>query len=318
MRMQTYVVDKHIVATSGVGMGHGHGHGAASAAGRHRRPLMIAFALTAVFMVVEIGTGVLTGSLALLSDGAHMATDVLGLGMSLAAITLAARPATSQRSFGFYRLEVLAALANGVLLFGVAVYVLVEAALRLADPPAVASVPLLVVAVAGLVVNMISYRLLTAGAGDSLNLRAARLEVLGDLLGSVGVIVAAVIIATTGWGYADPIIGAAIGVFILPRTWVLSRQAVHILMQAAPAGVDVVEVAQRMSGLSGVVEVHDLHVWTLTSGMDTASGHVRIADGADYHEVLDRVLTLLADDYGVVHTTIQCEPAHHTDRPSAI
>ncbi len=299
-------------------MGHGHGHGAGSAAGQHRRPLTIAFALTAVFMVVEIVTGVLTGSLALLSDGAHMATDVLGLGMSLAAITLAARPATSQRSFGFYRLEVLAALANGVLLFGVAVYVLVEAALRLADPPAVASVPLLVVAVLGLVVNMISYRLLTAGAGESLNLRGARLEVLGDMLGSVGVIVAAVIIATTGWGYADPIIGAAIGVFILPRTWVLSRQAVHILMQAAPTGVDVEQVARRINQLTGVDEVHDLHVWTLTSGMDTASGHVRIADGADYHEVLDRVLALLADDYGVVHTTIQCEPAHHTDRPSAI
>lgn len=299
-------------------MGHGHGHGSGSAAGRHRRPLMIAFVLTAVFMVVEIGTGVLTGSLALLSDGAHMATDVLGLGMSLAAITLAARPATSQRSFGFYRLEVLAALANGVLLFGVAVYVLVEAALRLADPPAVASTPLLVVAVAGLVVNMICYRLLTAGAGESLNLRGARLEVLGDMLGSVGVIVAAVIIATTGWGYADPLIGAAIGVFILPRTWVLSRQAVHILMQAAPAGVDVEQVAQRINGLAGVAEVHDLHVWTLTSGMDTASGHVRVADGADYHEVLDRVLSLLADDYGVVHTTIQCEPSHHTDRPSAI
>lgn len=296
----------------------GHGHGSGSAAGRHRRPLMIAFVLTAVFMVVEIGTGVLTGSLALLSDGAHMATDVLGLGMSLAAITLAARPATSQRSFGFYRLEVLAALANGVLLFGVAVYVLVEAALRLADPPAVASTPLLVVAVAGLVVNMICYRLLTAGAGESLNLRGARLEVLGDMLGSVGVIVAAVIIATTGWGYADPLIGAAIGVFILPRTWVLSRQAVQILMQAAPAGVDVEQVAQRINGLAGVAEVHDLHVWTLTSGMDTASGHVRVADGADYHEVLDRVLSLLADDYGVVHTTIQCEPSHHTDRPSAI
>ncbi|MEO6879720.1 MAG: cation diffusion facilitator family transporter [Mycobacteriaceae bacterium] len=299
-------------------MGHGHGHGAASAGGQHRRPLAIAFVLTAVFMVVEIATGLLTGSLALLSDGAHMATDVLGLGMSLAAITLAARPATSQRSFGFYRLEVLAALANGVLLFGVAVYVLVEAARRLADPPVVASVPLLVVAVVGLVVNVISFRLLTAGAGESLNIRGARLEVLGDMLGSVGVIVAAVVIATTGWGYADPIIGAAIGVFILPRTWVLSRQAVHILMQAAPAGVDVEQVAQRIGGLAGVVEVHDLHVWTLTSGMDTASGHVRVADGFDYHEVLDRVLALLADDYGVVHTTIQCEPAHHTDRPSAI
>ncbi len=301
-----------------VGVGHGHGHGVGSAGARHRGPLAIAFGLTAVFALVELVTGLVTGSLALLADAAHMATDVVGLGMALAAITLAARPATTQRSFGFYRLEVLAALANGVLLLGVAVYVFFEAALRLVHPQEVASGPLLVVATVGLVVNVISYRLLTAGAAESINVRGARLEVLGDMLGSVGVIVAAVVIALTGWPYADPVIGAAIGVFILPRTYSLSRQAVRILMQSAPEGFDVALVQDRIAALEGVDEVHDLHVWTLTSGMDTASGHVRVTDGADYHDVLDRVATLLAEDYGVTHSTIQCEPAHHTDRPTPI
>lgn len=301
--------------------GHGHGHGiggAASAAGRHRRPMAIAFGLTAVFMVVEIAAGLVFDSLALLSDGAHMATDVLGLGMALAAITLAARPASSQRSFGSYRLEVLAALANAVLLFGVAGYVLVEAVRRFASPPEVPGLPLLVVAVLGLVVNVISFRLLTAGAQESLNVRGAYLEVLADMLGSVAVIIAAGIIFLTGWRYADPIIGAAIGLFILPRTWKLGGQAVRILMQAAPAGMDVDAVQARIAELAGVQEVHDLHVWTLTSGLDTASGHVTVDDGADYHDVLDRVATLLAEEYAIEHATIQCEPAHHVERPTPI
>lgn len=301
--------------------GHGHGHGiggAASAAGRHRRPMAIAFGLTAVFMVVEIAAGLVFDSLALLSDGAHMATDVLGLGMALAAITLAARPASSQRSFGSYRLEVLAALANAVLLFGVAGYVLVEAVRRFASPPEVPGLPLLVVAVLGLVVNVISFRLLTAGAKESLNVRGAYLEVLADMLGSVAVIIAAGIIFLTGWRYADPIIGAAIGLFILPRTWKLGGQAVRILMQAAPAGMDVDAVQARIAELAGVQEVHDLHVWTLTSGLDTASGHVTVDDGADYHDVLDRVATLLAEEYAIEHATIQCEPAHHVERPTPI
>ncbi len=299
--------------------GHGHGHGSAvTAAGRHRRPLFVAFGLTAAFMIVEIAAGVITGSLALLSDGAHMATDVVGLGMSLAAITLAARPAANQRTYGFYRLEVLAALANGILLFGVAGYVLFEAYRRLSDPPTVASGPLLVVAALGLIVNLISFRLLVSGAKESLNIRGAYLEVLGDLLGSVGVIVAGVIIYLTGWRYADPLIGAGIGLFILPRTWKLTGQALRILMQVAPPGLDVDAVQDRIAALAGVVEVHDLHIWTLTSGIETATGHVRIADGADYHTVLDDVETLLAEDYGVTHATIQCEPVHHEERPNPI
>ena len=302
-----------------VGTEHGHSHAnAATAAGRHRRPLLIAFALTASYMLVEFAVGFAVNSLALLSDAAHMGTDVLGLGMALAAITLAARPATSQRTYGFYRLEVLAALANGLLLFGVAGYVIFEAVQRFSDPPDVPGAPLLVVACIGLVINLISFRLLTAGAKESLNLKGAYLEVLGDMLGSVGVIAAAVIIYTTGWPYADPIIGVGIGLFILPRTWRLMGQALRILMEVAPPGMDVNQVREEVLALPGVEDVHDLHVWTITSGMETATGHVVIEDGADYHAVLDSVAALLAEKYHVTHATIQCEPAHHEEQPSPI
>jgi len=294
-------------------------HGvSASAAGRHKGPLLAAFGLTFTYMIAEVVGGLATGSLALLSDAAHMGTDVLGLGMALAAIQLASRPAPAHRTYGTYRLEVLAALANGVLLFGVAGYVLYEAWQRMAEPPEVLGVPMLVVAVIGLAVNLASFRLLTAGAKESLNVKGAFLEVLSDLLGSVGVIVAAVIVATTGWRYADPIIGAGIGLFILPRTWRLCAQAVRILIEAAPPGLDVEAVRARLLALPGVAGVHDLHVWTLTSGMDAASGHVVVADGADGHAVLDQVSTVLADEYHVAHSTIQCEPAGHVDRESPI
>jgi len=302
-------------------MGHDHGHsqaGAATPGARHRKPLLIAFGLTAAYMLVELVTGILTQSLALLSDAAHMGTDVLGLGMALAAITLAQRAATSQRTYGTYRLEVLAALANGLLLFAVAGYVLYEAWQRLTSPPEVPGLPLLVVASIGLVINLISFRLLTAGAKESLNLKGAYLEVFSDMLGSVGVIIAAIIIYTTGWRYADPLIGAGIGLFILPRTWNLTAQALRILMEVAPAGLDVEQVRARIQALPGVADVHDLHIWTVTSGLEAATGHVVLADGADLHEVLDRVTGLLATEYHVTHATIQCEPLDHQDHVTPI
>lgn len=300
-------------------MGAGHSHPVASTAGgRHRRALFVSFVLTAAFMAVELVVGLLTGSLALLSDAAHMGTDVLGLGMALAAITLAQRPATSQRTFGTYRLEVLAALANGLLLFGVAGYVLFEAVRRLSSPPEVPGLPLLVVATVGLLVNLLSFRLLMAGSKESLNVRAAYLEVLGDLLGSVGVLVAAVVISTTGWRYADPLIGAGIGLFILPRTWKLTGQALRILMQSAPPGMDVEQIRRSILALPGVAGVHELHVWTVTSGLDTATGHVVVEADEDYHAVLDRVVHLLVDEYDISHTTIQCEPGHHTQTATPI
>ena len=300
-------------------MGHDHGHASAATAGaKHRKPLIIAFGLTAAYMLVELVTGLVTGSLALLSDAAHMGTDVLGLGMALAAITLAQREAPAQRTYGTYRLEVLAALANGLLLFGVAGYVLYEAWQRFASPPDVPGLPMLAVAAVGLIVNLISFRLLAAGSKESLNLKGAYLEVFADMLGSVGVIVAAVIIFTTGWRYADPLIGAGIGLFILPRTWKLSAPAVRILMEVAPPGLDVDQVRARILTLPGVADVHDLHIWTVTSGIETATGHVVLADDAELHSVLDRVTALLAEEYHVTHATIQCEPGNHEEHANPI
>lgn len=295
-----------------------HGLGLASAGGRHKRPLQVAFALTLAYMVAEVGGGLITGSLALLSDAAHMGTDVLGLGMALAAVHLASRPTSWQRTWGTYRLEVLAALANGVLLFGVAGYILFEAWHRFSEPPEVAGIAVLAVAAVGLAVNVVSFRLLRAGSKDSLNVKGAYFEVLSDVFGSVGVIVAGAVVALTGWTYADPLIAAAIGVFILPRTWRLCAQAVRIIMEIAPPEVDVAEVERRLGALPGVRGVHDLHLWTLTSGIEAASCHVVIANGADAHGVLDSVGDLLRDEYNVVHSTIQCETADHKDAGSRV
>ena len=290
-----------------------HGLAAVSAGARHRGKLAVAFGLTLAYMVAEVVGGLATGSLALLSDAAHMGTDVLGLGMALAAVHVASRPARSQRTWGTYRLEVLAALANGVLLFAVAGYVLVEAVSRLTGPPEVKGIPVMVVAAVGLAVNVASFRLLRGGADESINVRGAYLEVLSDMLGSAGVIVAGAVVALTGWAYADPIIGALIALLILPRTWRLCAHAVRIIMEIAPPGVDVDDVRARLAALPGVADVHDLHLWTLTSGIEAASCHVVIAEGADPHGVLDRVGDLLRDECHVAHSTIQCESADHTD-----
>lgn len=300
-------------------MSGGHSHGprpgaaAGSAAGQHRRPLAIAFGLTATYMLAEVVGGLVTGSLALLSDAAHMATDVLGLGLALAAITLAQRPRTGQNTYGTYRLEVLAAVVNGLLLFGVGGYILYEAARRLSDPPDVPGISVAVIAAVGLVINIIAFRLLRAGSKQSLNVRGAYLEVLADMLGSIGVIAAGIVTATTGWPYADPIIAAAIGLFVLPRTYKLMRQAVRILMEAAPPGVDVAAAQRQLQDLPGVATVHDLHIWTVTDGIESASAHVVITQGADWHAVLDSTRNTLAKDYGVTHATIQVEPHDHQE-----
>ena len=300
-------------------MGEGHSHPtAASAGGRHRRPLVIAFFLTASYMVVEFVVGFSVNSLALISDAAHMGTDVLGLGMALAAITLASRPATKQRTFGLYRLEVLAALANGILLFAVAGYVLYEAIKRFSEPPDIPGIPLLITATIGLVINLISFRLLMAGSKESLNLKGAYLEVMGDLLGSIGVIAAAIILFTTGWAYADPIIGVGIGLFILPRTFKLTRQALRILLEVAPPEIDMNAVRADVLAVEGVEEIHDLHVWTISSGMESASGYIVLKEEAEYGLVLDGVLAVLREKYHIDHVTIQCEPREFDEAKNAI
>ncbi|MFG1870485.1 cation diffusion facilitator family transporter [Micromonospora arborensis] len=293
-----------------MGAGHDHHHGSvANAAHQHRGRLWAAFGLLATLMVVEAAAALHTGSLALLSDAGHMFTDVLGIGMALAAIT-ATRRATGdpQRTFGLYRLEVLAALANAVLLFAVAVYVLIESIRRFGDPHEVIAGPMLAVAVLGLLANVGAFALLRAGARESINLQGAYLEVLGDLLGSLGVIGAALLISVTDWWWADPLVAVAIGVFILPRTWRLARAAVRILVQAAPEHLQVTAVHDRLAAVPGVVEVHDLHVWTLTSGMEVASAHLTMAPGAEVGAVLSAARTALHDDFRIEHATLQIEP----------
>ncbi|TDC31102.1 cation diffusion facilitator family transporter [Micromonospora sp. KC213] len=292
-----------------MGAGHDHHGAVANAAQRHRGRLWAAFALLAVFMVVEGVAAVATGSLALLSDAGHMFTDVLGIGMALAAITATRRAERDpQRTFGLYRLEVLAALGNALLLSGVAVYVVIEAVRRFGDPPEVRTGPMLTVAVLGLLANVVAFTLLREGAQESINLRGAYLEVLGDLLGSLGVIGAALLIAVGGWWWADPAVAVAIGLFILPRTWRLGRAAVRILVQAAPEHLQVTAVHDRLTAVPGVAEVHDLHVWTLTSGMEVASAHLTMCPGAEVGAVLAAARSALHEDFHIDHATLQIEP----------
>jgi cobalt-zinc-cadmium efflux system protein len=293
--------------------GHGHSHGSISASGRHKGRLFAAFIVLAVFMVVEVLGGVFTSSLALISDAAHMLTDVVGIGMALAAIHLAARGSErSHRTFGWYRLEILAALANAVLLLGVAAYVLVEAIHRFRDPADVLGGPMLVIAVLGLAANLVAFALLRAGAKESLNVEGAYLEVLADTVGSVGVIVGAIVLSVTGWTWVDPVVGVAIGVWIVPRTIRLAGQALRILVQAAPPGTDIDALRADLAAVDGVVDVHDLHVWTLTSDMDVASAHLMVGVSTDAHGVLDRARDLLRERYGIGHATLQVEPEDHT------
>lgn len=291
----------------------GHSHGSAARSGsRYKKRLWWVFGLVVVFMVVEIVAGILTNSLALLSDAGHMATDALGLGMALAAIVAADRVGhDGPRTFGLYRLEILAALANAVLLFGVAGYVLYEAVRRFQDPPEVLSGPMLVVAVLGLAVNIVGWWLLREGAEESINVEGAYLEVIADLLGSVGVIAAAFVIRFTGWPYADPLFAAAIGLFILPRAWRLGARALRVLVQAAPKNLDLAELRERLAGIGGVSGIHDLHVWTLTSDMDVASVHLITPAQTDIHDIIDEATTLLRDDYQIAHATLQVEPETH-------
>ncbi|MSX35489.1 MAG: cation diffusion facilitator family transporter, partial [Actinobacteria bacterium] len=269
---------------------HGHSHGVSVRAGaRHTGRLWAVVAILAVFLVVEVVGALATNSLSLFSDAGHMLTDLVGIGMALAAIHVANRRVQqSHRTFGLYRLEILAALANAVLLFAVGLYVLWEAIDRLRHPESVHSGEMLVIAIAGAIANVVCFLLLRKGANESLNVRGAYLEVLADLLTSVGVIVAAIVIAVTQWEWVDPVIGAGIGLFIFPRTWKLGAQALRVLVEAAPPHLDVEEVRADLAAVDGVLSVHDLHVWTLTSEMDMATAHLVVADESEVHGVLDQ------------------------------
>ena len=292
-----------------MGAGHNHGAGDVTSASRHKGSLTWALAMTGGFLVVEVVGGLWTGSLALLADAAHMATDVGGLFMALVAVRFAERPATPRMTYGYVRTEVLSALVNAVVLLVVTVFVLREAWARLAAPPEILGGPMLVVAVAGLIVNLISMRMLHAGSKESLNLKGAYFEVMADMLGSVGVILAALVVMLTGWKIADPIIGAAIGLFIVPRTWILLKGALNILMEGTPAHVDAGLLRQRLVEIPGVAEVHDLHVWTLTSGLDAMSCHLVVDDLVRSRAILAAAGEAMQESFGITHTTIQIEDA---------
>lgn len=286
-------------------MAKGQAHTAPTAG--NERSLWIAFGLTFGFLVAEVVGGVLTRSLALISDAAHMFTDVAALAIALAAVRVARRPADDKRTFGYHRFEILAAAFNAVLLFGVAVYILYEAWQRFSQPPEVESIGMLVIASLGLVVNLVSMRLLAAGKDASLNVKGAYLEMWADMLGSIGVIAAAIIIRFTGWAWVDSVVAVGIGLWVLPRTWVLLKESLNVLLEGTPDGVDLAEVRRTIGGVAGVLEVHDLHIWAVSSGKTSLSVHVMVADEAAGREVVRTVRRQLVDRHAIAHSTIESD-----------
>jgi cobalt-zinc-cadmium efflux system protein len=284
-----------------------------SAAAASERRLTFVLGITAIYMLAEVATGFLSGSLALFADSGHMLGDLLGLGMALGAIRFARRPATAGKTYGFYRAEILAALINGVVLVAVAVSILFAAWQRLTGAePEVNAGPMLVVAAGGALVTLVGARLLHSDAESSLNVRAAFLELLGDLFGSVGTMVAAAIILLTQWTQADAVISALIGLLMLPRAVVLLRSVVDVLLEATPSHVNLSAIEAAMRAQPGVVSVHDLHVWSITSGFDAMSGHVR-TEGRGAEDVLHDIRSMLRDPFAIEHITLQVESADHAD-----
>src|SRR5215212_6176601 len=279
----------------------------------NRRALVVVLALTASFTVVEIIGGLLTGSLALLADAGHMLSDNLSLGVALFAAWLAGRPATPEKSFGYRRAEILAALANGVTLVAISVWVFVEAYERFLEPADVLGTPMLAVAALGLLVNVVGATILYRSGGESLNVQGAMRHVFADALGSVGAMIAAAIIILTGWRYADPLISVAIGFLILVSSWTLLRDSTNILLEATPRGLNAEEVGRKMAAADGIIEVHDLHIWTITSGFPALSAHVLVGEQEDCHARRRELEEILTREYGISHTTLQVDHAgdHH-------
>jgi cobalt-zinc-cadmium efflux system protein len=275
---------------------------------RNRRDLILTLALTATYCVVELVGGVVTNSLALLSDAGHMFADVAALGLSLFALRLAQMPPTASKTFGYHRVEILAALVNAVVLWAIVAGIAVEASQRLRHPPAVGSVGMMAIAAIGLAVNLVSLLVLRRSQAESLNVRAAFVHVLGDALGSVGVIIAGIAIVVAGWELADPVVSLGIGILILYSSWEIIRDGVEILMQSTPRGMRLQDVEQCLLSIDGVQQVHDLHVWTLTSGRYQLSAHLVVCDGQDARAVIDAAQTQLRERFGIGHTTVQVDP----------
>ena len=286
---------------SGDHAGHNHGAGAST------KRLAIALSLTSAFLVAELVGALLFDSLALLSDAAHMFTDSAALAIALAAVKIGQRPPDDKRTFGYRRFEILAAAFNAILLFAVAGYVLIEGIGRFFDPKPVESVGMLTVATIGLVVNIISMRVLAGGKDDSLNVKGAYLEVWADMLGSLGVIAAAVVIYLSGYNWIDPIVAIGIGLWVLPRTWVLLRDTAHILLQGVPRGFDLKAIRAQMQEVAGVTGVHDLHLWSVAGDDASLTAHVAIADGSDPEITRQSVVKLLEVQFNIHHATIQTE-----------
>ncbi|MDX6588064.1 MAG: cobalt-zinc-cadmium efflux system protein [Solirubrobacterales bacterium] len=289
-------------------MAHAHGHD--HSRGQTKRALGLTLVLTTAFLVAEVIGGLLTGSLALLADAGHMLSDSVSLGLALFAVWLAQRPATPQRTFGLNRAEILAALANGVTLVAISIWIFVEAIRRLDDPGEVLGGWMLAIAVMGLFVNGAAIAVLHRGGGSSLNVSAAMRHVIADFLGSIGVIVAALIIVITGWEYADPIVSLLIAVLILGSSWTILRDTTQILLEGAPPGIDVSEVGREMASVPGVVEVHDLHIWMITSGFPALAAHVLVAEDDDCHLKRLEVAEMLHSRFGIDHATLQMDHTH--------
>jgi cobalt-zinc-cadmium efflux system protein len=309
----------------GAGHDHGHAHGApagGTAAAAYRGRLRVALSITLTVMVVEIVGGLMADSLALVADAAHMATDAVGLGMALLAIHFANRPPSGNRTFGYARAEILAALANCLLLLGVGGYVLYEAIHRFVTPADTEGGLTIVFGLIGLVANTISLTLLLRGQKDSLNVRGAFLEVVADALGSVAVIISAVVIMTTGWQAADPIASILISIMIVPRTWKLLHETLDVLLEAAPKNVDMAEVRTHILALPGVEDVHDLHAWTITSGMPVLSAHVVVSsdvlNAIGHEKMLHELQGCLGHHFDVEHCTFQLEPSGHAEHEAKL
>lgn len=287
--------------------GHSHHHHDAAMRQRSKSAMITVLILSAGYMVVEVAAGLYTGSLALLADAGHMLSDVAALGLALFANWFATRAPSEAKTYGYYRTEVLAALVNGAALLALSGYILYESVERLLNPTPILSGTMLIVACGGLVVNLVSMKLLSPSSEHSINARAAYLEVFGDMLGSAAIIIAGLIIMFTGWSIVDPIVSGLIGLMIVPRTWGLIKECVHILMEGTPARIELKKLRTRICSVSGIVDLHDLHVWTLTSSKDAMSAHVIVSAEANEDQVLQRITEIARDEFDLHHTTIQVE-----------
>ena len=294
----------------GAGHNHGHGHSHGTSPGQqNRRRLGIVLGLVTVYMLAEVIGGLLTNSLALLADAGHMLSDAGALALSLFAIWIAGKPPTPRHTYGYYRTEILAALANGATLVAISIYIFIEAFRRFGEPPEVQGGLMMVIAVGGLLINLTGLWILNAGKSESLNVRGAWLHVLTDALGSVGAIAAGALIWAFGWYWADPLASVTIGLLVLYSSWALLKETVAVLMEGAPGHIDVDEVRDTIRGVPGVLSVHDLHVWTITSGMVALSAHVVVSEERFVQGMISRVREPLHDRFGIDHTTLQLERA---------